>query len=120
MNTETSLAAMQCEACREDAPPVEGRELEKQLKELPDWSVTEVEGAKRLQRVYAFPDFSAALDFTVKVGEVAEEANHHPLIVTEWGKVTLHWWTHKIDGLHLNDFILAARSDEVYSSFRIN
>jgi 4a-hydroxytetrahydrobiopterin dehydratase len=54
------------------------------------------------------------LEFTNKIGSIAEVENHHPLIITEWGKVTLDWWTHKIGGLHKNDFIMAARSDELY------
>jgi 4a-hydroxytetrahydrobiopterin dehydratase len=120
MNAENSLAELACEACRADAPRVEGDHLQQQLKRVPDWVLVEVEGVKRLERRFEFPDFSAALDFTVKVGELAEEANHHPRIVTEWGKVTVHWWTHKIKGLHMNDFILASRSDAVYSRFKVN
>lgn len=114
MNAQSSLADLACEACRADAPKVAGQELQAQLKHLPDWSLIEVDGSQRLERIYSFPDFSSALDFTVKVGELAEDANHHPLIMTEWGQVTVHWWTHKINGLHLNDFILAARCDGVY------
>ncbi|SFC12727.1 4a-hydroxytetrahydrobiopterin dehydratase [Marinospirillum celere] len=114
MNAENSLADLACEACRADAPKIEGQALQEQLKRLPAWSLVEIDGVKRLERVYTFPDFSAALDFTVKIGELAEDANHHPQILTEWGKVTVHWWTHKIKGLHRNDFILAARCDGVY------
>ncbi|HVR28570.1 MAG TPA: 4a-hydroxytetrahydrobiopterin dehydratase, partial [Thermoanaerobaculia bacterium] len=55
------------------------------------------------------------LDFTNKVGEIAEEEGHHPALLTEWGKVTVGWWTHKIKGLHRNDFIMAAKTDEAYS-----
>lgn len=114
MTDAKKLAELACEACRADAPRVEGAELKKQLQQLPDWTLIEVEGVQRLAREFELPDFSAALDFTVKVGELAEDANHHPRIVTEWGKVNVHWWTHKIKGLHLNDFILAARTDRVF------
>lgn len=114
MKDKNPLAERACEACRTGSPRVEGDNLQQQLKQLPDWSPVEVEGVTRLERRFEFPDFSAALDFTVKVGELAEDANHHPLLMTEWGRVTVHWWTHKIKGLHMNDFILAARCDALY------
>jgi 4a-hydroxytetrahydrobiopterin dehydratase len=77
------------------------------------WQVREVDGMKRLEKVFKFKNFAQALEFTNKVAAIAEEENHHPLIVTEWGRVTLQWWTHKIGGLHKNDFIMAAKSDEL-------
>lgn len=67
----------------------------------------------KLSRSFKFRDFASALAFTQSVGEIAEQAGHHPVIVTEWGKATVTWWSHAIKGLHLNDFILAARTDEV-------
>ena len=63
-----------------------------------------------------FPNFEKALSFTNKVGEIAEEEGHHPEIVTEWGSVTVYWWSHKIKKIHLNDLILAERCDVGYSS----
>ena len=76
----------------------------------------EQDGIKRLERVFKFPDFAQALAFTDKVGELAEAEGHHPAILTEWGKVTVTWWTHKVKGLHRNDFIMAAKTDPLYSS----
>ena len=81
--------------------------------QIPEWQVKEVDGVKRLERVYKFRNFVEALDFTNKVGALAEEENHHPLIITEYGKVSLQWWTHKIKGLHKNDFIMAAKTDQL-------
>ena len=69
---------------------------------------------KRVKKVYKFKNFVQALEFTNKVGAIAEEENHHPLIIKEWGRVTLQFWTHKIGGLHKNDFIMAAKTDELY------
>lgn len=80
------------------------------MRELPQWWIIEQDGVPRLQRVFTFKDFASALAFTNEVGRIAEEAQHHPLIVTEWGRVTVQWWTHSIGGLHRNDFILAART----------
>lgn len=71
----------------------------------------DVDNTPRLERVFKFNDFAAALAFTNKVGALAEEQDHHPLIITEWGRVTIQWWTHVIKGLHRNDFIMAARVD---------
>lgn len=109
----SELASMTCEACRRDSPPVTASERGELLPKIPDWSVVERDGVERLIREFSFPDFASALRFTNRVGGIAETAAHHPTILTEWGRVTVSWWTHKIRGLHLNDFILAARTDEV-------
>ena len=107
------LANEKCEVCRADSPRVTDGEAQQLLRELPQWGIVEQEGVPRLQRVFTFKDFVTALAFTNKVGRIAEEAQHHPLIITEWGRVTVQWWTHSIGGLHRNDFILAARTSEL-------
>ncbi len=112
----TSLKEMHCEACRRDAPTVAQSEMEELLPQIPDWKVEERDGVPRLTRVFSFPDFAGALAFTNRVGELAEREQHHPAILTEWGSVTVSWWTHKIRGLHRNDFIMAARTDEALPS----
>jgi 4a-hydroxytetrahydrobiopterin dehydratase len=109
----TDLSSMSCEACRRGAPTVTDVERAELLPQIPEWQVTTVEGEDRLERVFSFADFAAALRFTNQVGEIAEAEGHHPALLTEWGKVTISWWTHKIGGLHRNDFIMAARTDEV-------
>ena len=76
--------------------------------------MVELDGIKRLRRVFSAHDFAEALEFTNRVGELADEQGHHPALLTEWGKTTITWWTHKIRGLHGNDFIMAAKSDELY------
>lgn len=110
----THLAAGKCIACRAGEPTLTDAEIADLLPQLSGWQVKEVEGMKRLEKLFKFKNFAQALEFTDKVGVIAEEENHHPLIITEWGKVTLNWWTHKIGGLHKNDFIMAAKSDELY------
>lgn len=82
--------------------------------ELPDWQVIHEDDVPQLMRVYAFRDFLQGQGFTNKVAELAEAEGHHPAILLEYGKVTVRWWTHKIRGLHRNDFIMAARTDELY------
>lgn len=106
-----TLAAEHCEACRAGAPQVSGDELAELIKDIPDWQPITRDGMLQLQRSFKFTTFRAALDFTNQVGELAESEGHHPEIVTEWGKTTVTWWTHKIKGLHRNDFICAAKTD---------
>jgi 4a-hydroxytetrahydrobiopterin dehydratase len=90
---------------------VTANEIEQLKPRIPDWDIVEVEGVNRLSRTFPFENFEQALEFTNKVGAIAEEEDHHPALLTEWGKVTVTWWTHKIRGLHVNDFIMAARTD---------
>ncbi len=111
-----TLAGMKCEACRRGAPTVTEEEQTEYLREVPEWQVVERDGIKRLERVFQFPDFAQALAFTNRVGELAESEGHHPALLTEWGRVTVTWWTHKIRGLHRNDFIMAAKTDGLHRS----
>jgi 4a-hydroxytetrahydrobiopterin dehydratase len=101
-------------ACRAGAPPVTAADLIELLPQVPDWQLRERNGIARLERVFKFKNFGEALAFTDRVGALAEAAGHHPAILTEWGTVTVTWWTHKINGLHRNDFIMAAKTDRLY------
>ena len=107
-----------CVACRKDSPHVTPEEIAEFSPQVPEWQIMESDGVKQLQRTYRFPDFAQALAFTMRVGHAADEQDHHPAIVTEWGKVKLTWWTHKINGLHRNDFVMAAKSDEIYAEMK--
>lgn len=109
------LVQQKCVACDRNAPRVTAEEAETLKPQIPDWQLLERDGIMQLEKVYRFPDFVAALAFTNKVGELAEAEAHHPAILTEWGRVTVTWWTHKIKGLHRNDFIMAAKTDQISS-----
>ena len=86
-----------------------------QLKaKLPGWQTYEKGAELRLEKAYEFEDFRKAVAFTNQVAQVANEEDHHPALLTEWGKVTVTWWTHKIKGLHQNDFIMAAKTEQIY------
>jgi 4a-hydroxytetrahydrobiopterin dehydratase len=103
------LADKQCVPCAKGAEPLKGEEIEKRKKELdPDWRVVD---EHHLEREFTFDDFRQALDFVNEVGEIAEQQGHHPDIYLSYGKVKIELWTHKIDGLHENDFIMAAKID---------
>jgi 4a-hydroxytetrahydrobiopterin dehydratase len=108
-----SLAEMQCVPCRGGVPTLSEIEVRELHPLVPEWDVTEADGIQRLKRVFEFKNFAQALEFANKVGEIVETAGHHPAILTEWGKVTITWWTHAIKGLHRNDFIMAARVDQL-------
>jgi len=107
----TDLARLKCDACRADAPAVPAHQYPELLAQIPEWRIIEEDGIPRLERVFKFKGFAPALAFTNRVGALAEEEGHHPAIVTEWGRVTVTWWTHKIRNLHRNDFIMAKRTD---------
>jgi 4a-hydroxytetrahydrobiopterin dehydratase len=110
----SELSEMKCTACRGDEPTLTDTEIAELHPQVPEWHVVERKGTKRLERTFKFENFAQALAFTNKVGEQAEEEGHHPALLTEWGKVTVTWWTHKIGGVHQNDFIMASRTDELF------
>jgi 4a-hydroxytetrahydrobiopterin dehydratase len=85
---------------------------------VPHWTIVERDGIAQLERTFAFGDFAQALAFTNAVGALAEAAGHHPAILTEWGKVTVRWWTHAVNGLYRGDYIMAARTDGAYHPTR--
>ena len=102
-----------CLPCHGNLPTISETEISQLMPQIPDWKIVEENGAKHLKRSYTLSNFQQALAFTQSVGEAAEKAGHHPVLVTEWGKVTVSWWTHAIHGLHRNDFIMAAKTDEI-------
>jgi 4a-hydroxytetrahydrobiopterin dehydratase len=109
----SELSEMKCTACRGGEPTLTEAEIEELWPRVPGWNLVEREGIKRLEHVFGFRNFAEALAFTDRVGELAEEEGHHPALLTEWGRVTVTWWTHKIGGLHRNDFIMAAKTTEL-------
>jgi len=110
-----SLISQKCVACKADAPKVTDDELAELLKEIPEWKLITKESMLRLQRVFEFQGYSSAVQFTNKIADLAEQEDHHPAILLEWGKVEVTWWTHKILGLHKNDFIAAAKTDLIFN-----
>jgi 4a-hydroxytetrahydrobiopterin dehydratase len=107
------LTEQKCEACRVGAPSVTEAEIKDLHPKIPEWQVINEDAIPKLDRLFKFKNFA----FTDAVGAAAEEEGHHPRITTEWGKVAVTWWTHKIKNLHKNDFIMAAKTDAIYKNF---
>lgn len=106
------LATRSCEPCRGDSPAVPEAEWPELLADLPGWQVIVEDGIPMLSKRFRLKNFVAALDLANRVGALAEAEDHHPRLVLEYGSLEVSWWTHTIGGLHSNDFILAARTEQ--------
>lgn len=114
------LLAQKCIPCTGSLPSATEEEIKTYQTQIPEWDIVREQGELHLQRVYKFPNFQTALAFTNLIGEAAEAEGHHPSLLTEWGQVTVTWWTHAIKGLHQNDFIMAAKSDRLAQSLALD
>lgn len=106
------LSSQSCEACQIDAPKVPQDQIQILLSEINGWVLIE-EPINKIQKIFSFKSYKDSVDFSNKVASLADDEDHHPQIVLEWGKVTVIWWSHKIEGLHKNDFICAAKTDKL-------
>jgi len=103
-----------CIPCEQGGDPMDESQISKYTPQVPEWEVIDKDNVAKLMHMFKFKNFLEAISFADKVGAVAEENGHHPKLVVEWGKVTVYWWTHAVVGLHRNDFIMAAKTDELY------
>ncbi|MHA1943676.1 MAG: 4a-hydroxytetrahydrobiopterin dehydratase [Candidatus Thorarchaeota archaeon] len=110
--TRKELAALTCVPCRGDTPPLEEGKIKLMLNVVPEWNRTEG-GVDKIRKLFKFKNFKKSMEFVNKVAEIAEEQDHHPDIFIHWNEVTLTLFTHAINGLFDNDFILAAKIDEI-------
>lgn len=116
---DTTLLQQACDIVTENTPPLSLTEIQKMIPHVPAWDLIEDNGVRHLHRVITFDDFAEALKFTQKVGELAEKNNHHPRLTTEWGKVTVEWWTTAIGDLHRNDFVMAIKVDDLLANWAV-
>lgn len=112
----SALADQECEACTSEDEPLTEAEYAEYLEALDD-NVWDVCDEHHLKGTYEFDDFRDALECTYDIGELAETEWHHPDIHLQWGAVTIEMWTHKIDGLHKTDFVMAARMDRIHEDY---
>lgn len=108
------LLSTTCVPCRGGIPPLSRAEAESYLAQTPDWTL--LDDAQRIERRFAFKNFKEAMDFVTGVGRLAEAEGHHPDVGFGWGWATVSWQTKKIKGLHENDFIMAAKTDRLFSA----
>ena len=111
------LYRLRCVTCHTGDPPLSGNDIIRWHREIPKWEVKPGDGIRHLERVFAFKNFAEAITFTTEVATLAEQEKHHPFIMINYNEVTLRWWTHKVQGLHLNDFIMAAKVDGLIRSY---
>ncbi len=109
------LAQMNCVRPQSGEPPLTEAEISELHPQVTEWQIVDRDQVKQMERAFKFKDFADALRFTNQVAELAEQEDHHPALLTEWGRVTVRWWTHAVNGLHRNDFIAAAKTDELYT-----
>ena len=112
------LVTSSCEACRADSPVLEDNEIQELLSQIPSWRVFEEDEIKKIICSFVFLNYDDSRNFLNQVADLAEEEDHHPEITLEWGKVTVSWWSHKIKGLHKNDFICASKTDSVFKNLQ--
>jgi len=108
------LADMKCVPCSGEVPRLSDIEIRELKPLIPDWLLVEKDGVHRLERAFHFKEYEPGLTFTLALGKLADSVGHHPIILTEFKKTTVSWWTHVINGLHRNDFIMAARTDRLF------
>lgn len=95
-------------------PSLNQAQIDELKSELPEWKIANLDGSRSLQRTFTFDNFAQALEFTIRIGDIAEEQKHYPKLMIEHDRVTVYWWTDKIGSLQRNDFIMAARTDHLY------
>ncbi|MCE2570141.1 4a-hydroxytetrahydrobiopterin dehydratase [Motilimonas eburnea] len=108
------LSQLNCQPCQGDMAALPEQQQVALMAQLPDWQRGAEQGKPRLSRLFRFKTYAAAVHFTVQLAELSEQADHHPKITLEWGRVNVEWWTHSLDNLHLNDFVMAAHTDQLY------
>lgn len=109
-----TIAQEQCVPCRGDAPHLTDAQIDELRLNTPMWEVVTIDSVNQLQRTFDFDSYPDGLAFAMRIGQLAQEQDHHPVIIIRFKTVTLEWYTHAIKGLHRNDFIMAAKSDEAY------
>lgn len=109
----TPLAQRHCEVCTPETPTLTRQEVDKQLKEIPGWAVKEQDGRLELTRTFKFKGFMPGVELTNRIAQIAEEEGHHPDLHLSYGSLQVDLTTHAAGGLTENDFILAAKIDQV-------
>ena len=110
-----NLVKRKCEPCRIGAPKLTSEQINEYIKIIPEWEVIQDEHINKLVRHFKTKDYHATIKFVNAIADIANSEDHHPILLVEFSSVTVWWWTHKIKGLHLNDFVMAAKTDEIFN-----
>jgi len=111
----SELTQQNCVPVKASTPALTEMEISELSQKLSGWQMDSKDSELRLVKVFKFTNFNQAISFSNQVARIADEQDHHPALLVEWGKVTVNWWTHVIHGLHLNDFIMAAKTDQLFT-----
>jgi 4a-hydroxytetrahydrobiopterin dehydratase len=104
-----------CEACQRGAPQATFEEINKYIKVIPEWEIIQEGRIDKLKRSFKTKDYFETIKIVNAIAEIANSEDHHPILLVEFNLVTVWWWTHKIEGLHHNDLIMAAKTDEIFA-----
>ncbi|WP_022941653.1 4a-hydroxytetrahydrobiopterin dehydratase [Psychromonas hadalis] len=111
-----NLAQLNCKPCDKNTSVLTADEMAVLLTDLNGWQVIMEIGIHKLTQCFVTKNYKNSMAFTNAVAQLAESVNHHPLLIVEYGKVTVTWWSHNIEGLHKNDFIMAAKTSLLFSA----
>ncbi len=111
-----NLLTHKCVPCEKGGQKMDVEEIKRMRKKVPGWDVVKKGDIQTLQKCFTFKNFMQALAFANEIGRIAEEQFHHPTLMINWGRVDVTWVTHKIKGLHMNDFAMAAQTDALYNT----
>ncbi len=112
----SQLSEQKISATPETATGLTRKEQESLLEKIPYWRINRHSKQHQLERDFIVKNFQSAIDLSNKITLIAEESDHHPTLVVQWGKVKVIWWSHSIKGLHLNDFVMAAKTEEIFKT----
>lgn len=112
----SGLVRENCIALTHIVPQMTDDEAQTLHAEVPAWEIVTLDGIKRLRRTFKFSTYADGLNFTNQIAQLAEQQGHHPRLITDYAAVTVEWWTHVAKGLHRNDFIMAAKSDQTFGA----
>ena len=110
------LSQQEISATPKGADKLSPEQVAQLMPQLPEWTIITIDTIEQLYRAYSLKDFNAAISFSNKIAAIADNADHHPRLSVEWAKLSVYWWSHSIGGLHLNDLVMAAKTDEIYNT----
>lgn len=110
------LSQQEISATPKDANKWNPEQVAQLMPQLPEWIIITINTIEQLYRAYSLKDFNEAISFSNKIAAIADNADHHPTLSVQWGTLAVYWWSHSINGLHINDLVMAAKTDEIYKA----